>query len=140
MGISFDRIYDFAWPDFRVYNGQDLSRYLLWSLGLFVPLFAYYAAVAAMLANATTGWMALAYAPHLAVVAFVGVFVSLLGTRAGGCVLEIVALVSFKLSFWQLFLGGSVLQVLIGGLFLWYSTNLARACFALATARYNAHW
>lgn len=64
----------------------------------------------------------------------------LLGTRAAGCVLEIVALVSFKLSFWQLFLGGSVLQLLIGGLFLWYSTNLARACFALANERYNVHW
>lgn len=140
MRELFARVYDFAWPDFRVYNGEDLSRYLLFSLCLFVPLFLYYSAAAAYLGFATETWMALVYAPQLVTLAVVALFVSFLGTRLGGCILEITALVIFKMSFWQLFLGGSLIKVCLTALFLLYSTNLARACFALANERYNARW
>lgn len=140
MRELFGRVYDFAWPDFRVYNGDDLSRYLRFSLCLFAPLFLYYSAAATYLAMATDTWMALVYAPQLVTLAVVSLFVSFLGTRLGGCILEIAALVIFKLSFWQLLLGGGLLKVCLTALFLLYSTNLARACFALANERYNGHW
>jgi flagellar biosynthesis protein FliQ len=140
MDDWFDRVRDIAWPDFRVYNIEDLKRYLLISLGLFVPLLIWYSVLAAFLADATISWMALAYAPHIVGVLCAILFVSVLGTRLGGCILEIYALVCFKLSFWQLFVGGSIISPLLAGMMFWYSTNLARACFALANERYNARW
>jgi hypothetical protein len=140
MPVLFDRIYDFAWPDFRRYNEEDLRRYLLWSLGLFIPLLAYYSWLSILVADATAAWVALAYTPEIAIFFISSLFVGVLGTRVGGCFLEVAAVVFFKLSFWGFIIGGDILQVLIAGAFLWYSTNLARACFALANERYSARW
>ncbi|MBY3433697.1 hypothetical protein HFN89_05990 [Rhizobium laguerreae] len=140
MGNFFGRLCDVAWPDFRVYNGEDLKRYLLISLAVLVPLLVYYSALAAVLGCATETWMALVYAPHILGILCAILFVSVLGTRLGGCVLEIYALVCFKLSFWQLFTGANIVGLLIDGLLLWYATNLARACFALWNERFNARW
>lgn len=140
MDGLFDRVRDIVWPDFRVYDIENLKRYLLISLGLFVPLLIWYSVKALVLADATASWMALAYAPHIIGVIFSIIFVSVLGTRLGGCILEIYALVCFKLSFWSLFMGGNIVWPLMAGLMFWYSTNLARACFALANEHYNARW
>lgn len=135
------RMRDYAWPDFSGFQSDDLSRHLRWSLAVFIPLLAYYSASAVFVAHVSgKPWLAIVYAPHvLLLVAFI-LLVSFLGTRVGGCLLELVAIVWFKLSFWQMFLGADTLRLVVATVFLWYSTNLARACFALANSRYSARW
>jgi hypothetical protein len=135
------KIRDFAWPSFDGL-GEDITKlFLRLSLLLWVPLFAYYGYLSWALAQVTSSWMALAYAPHLAGIVFCVLFVSLLGFRFGGCVLEIVAVVKWKLFMWGLLMGGgSLVGFLIVTLFLWYCTQLARACFALENVRSFGRW
>lgn len=135
------KVWAYAWPDFNWLNEDDLQRFLLLSLALFVPAFVYYALAAWLVYTGDDPWVALVYAPELVGLLFFSVFVSWLGSRLAGALLEMVALFWLKIAVWGVFLGGTPLwRFGLLALFVWYATQLARACFALADQRAYARW